>query len=172
METGSFDNQPIIRVSGYRPKTRNAIRSAAIWGLEYLVGTRLASNIEIKIEMIDDLKKNEGCLGDCIWDDDNVRPRAFLIRIDSSQTPYTRMVTLFHELIHVKQYATNELFDYQRNLHGAARFRGKIIWPEADRIPYKKLPWEKEANAKEKVVLKAWLDATHNYHLVKQRKEK
>ena len=71
--------------------------------------------------------------------------------------------TLAHELVHVKQIATKQ---YQQRywksdgqLH--ARWEGKELGPKQS-IPYKERPWEIEARAKEKVLVKKWHDIVWN----------
>lgn len=160
-----------VSIRGGTHEVRTIMRSATKWWLEYLCGKRLASNLTVTIELIDYLRRDQGVLGDCCgFEDDNNRPREFWIRIDTKQTPYTRMLALAHELIHVKQYAKNEMFDYQnRALYGATRFKNEVYW--AQQMSYRELPWEKEAYAKEKKVMNAWVRATDNHEYVKQRKD-
>ena len=159
-----------VTFRGGDPEMQKLMKKATRWMLPYILGTRLANAIEINILLIDDLKKKEGTVADCMWTDEIIRPREFEIRIDTHQTPYTRMLALAHELVHVKQYARCELYDYQGKYFGKyARFKK---WRyDYSKIPYKKQPWEKEAYAREKPILFAWAAATDSYHLIKQRKD-
>ena len=163
-------NSAKIKVAGGNPQMRSIIKKATRWMLGYLVGSRIVDSLEINISLIDNLKKNEGAFGDCVYTGDNVRPREFDIRIDANQTPYSRLLTLSHELIHVKQYVKNEMFEYSNaSLYGAVRYKNKIYW--YDNIKYRKLPWEKEAFAKQRSVLMEWADANDGYAHIKQRKD-
>jgi hypothetical protein len=90
--------------------------------------------------------------------------RKFSIVVDAarmnvkSKKPLVRlkrvMFDLAHELVHVKQYLNNELFDYA---DGKARFRGKIYSaghsPENDELYYNS-PWEIEAYGREQGLYK------------------
>ena len=67
--------------------------------------------IELRIELVKDLMKNEKIYGDAIWEDEDRYPKEFTIRADASAIrrvlrPYcTRNGP-------VKQYAKNELHEY------------------------------------------------------------
>jgi hypothetical protein len=73
--------------------------------------------------------------------------------VHRGKKPITRlkrlMMDLGHELVHVKQYLNNELFDY---VNGMARYRGELYEtghsPENDDIYYNS-PWEIEAYGRE-----------------------
>lgn len=159
-----------IKVTGGNPEMRSIVKKATRWMLGYLVGSRIADTMEINISLIDNLKKNEGSFGDCIYTEDNVRPREFEIRIDTKQTPYSRLLTLAHEMIHVKQYVKNEMYEYNNSsLYGAIRFKNKIYWH--DTIRYRNLPWEKEAFAKQRMLLIEWAKDTDSLAHIKQRKD-
>jgi hypothetical protein len=66
----------------------------------------------------------------------------------SATKPWVRlkaiMLDLGHEMIHIKQYLNNELFDYKS---GDVRFKGKIFASadEKDEEAYYNSPWEIEA---------------------------
>lgn len=81
------------------------------------------------------------CLGITTINDYNERnlPRDFVIEIDRKQTEDEMLVTIAHEMVHVKQYAYRELND-QQNL-----WMGEKI--DSDKIPYDKQPWEIEAES-------------------------
>ena len=164
---GAMETIAEISVSGGTPKMRNIVKAGADWMLESELGPRLARAVAVKILLIHDLKKNEGVLGDCavIVDSDIYCPREFEVRIESNNTPYGRMLALSHELIHVKQYAKNELYDYSGDRF--VRFRNRRI--DYSKTPYRKQPWEKEAHARERPLLLSWADATNSRHLIKQR---
>ena len=59
------------------------------------------------------------------------------------------MYDISHELVHIKQYLNNELFDY---VDGKARFKGEVYHlgqaPENDEVYYNS-PWEIEAYGRE-----------------------
>ena len=69
-----------------------------------------------------------------------------------SKTPWVRikmlMMNVGHEMIHIKQYLNNELFDY---VDGKARFKGQVFHSghSADLAKYFDSPWEIEAYGRE-----------------------
>ena len=74
-----------------------------------------------------------------IVDDYNKRglPRYFIIEVNKNLNERERMMTLAHELVHVRQYAKLELNEEMNRWHG------KFV--DADKIPYIEQPWEIEA---------------------------
>src|SRR6056300_957905 len=101
-------------------------------------------NLEIMIKGIEDLLDKEGSYGDCTWQDDNNRPRDFLIRIDTALPIATFLETLMHELIHVKQYAKGELG--WRSREDITTWHGEKI---SRKVSYFDYPWEIEARGRE-----------------------
>lgn len=65
------------------------------------------------------------------------RARDFLIEINGSLSIEDKLRTLAHEMVHVKQYAYDEL-----NCE-MTMWRGKKV--DAEKIPYAQQPWEIEA---------------------------
>lgn len=159
----------MIYVNGGTPEMRSIVRRAAKWMLEELVGSRLAENLTVRLYLIKNLKKKIGQTGDCIWENENVKPREFTVRIDSQRTPWTRIRTLAHELIHVKQWATDEMYDYMGSQHyGKVRFRKRIY---SHKMAYRKQPWEVQAYAGEGPLMLKWASETDNRHNIKMRKD-
>lgn len=77
-----------------------------------------------------------------------------------SRVPWVRLKTLMmnlgHELVHIKQYLNNELFDY---VDGKARFKGQIFHQghDADLENYFESPWEIEAYGREYGLYKVYV---------------
>ena len=72
-------------------------------------------------------------VGFCMQTDNN---RTFEIEIDKKQNFKDIVTTLCHEMVHVKQYARNEMSCY------GGKWKKKKI---SDDTAYYDLPWEKEA---------------------------
>jgi hypothetical protein len=139
-----------LSITGIGKTDRKQFRHAIEWMLTALVGTRLVKNIDLTVRFVPHLGNY---VGDCEWLDDNIGPRQFLIRISTRQTKNQRMVTLAHELTHVKQFVTNQLFDYAAN-SDLTRWRRKII--DVTQYAYRDLPWEKDAYATQGPLLCAY----------------
>lgn len=118
-------------------KLRNMYRKAADRMLEQLLGPRMHITLELEFS---DLMKTDKAFGLCHYDECEYNPREFFVQIDHQQSLRQRLITLAHELIHVKQFARKELYDMPC---GRTRWRKEIV--QAQDIPYRDLPWEKEA---------------------------
>ncbi len=70
--------------------------------------------------------------------------RVFKIRINREQNIFNLISTLAHELIHIKQYTTNQLvYGYDTDVRREFKtWEGKLMHSP---IPYRKRPWEIEA---------------------------
>lgn len=82
------------------------------------------------------------------WEDRNDRARLFTIEVDPDLSIRTMLLTLAHEAVHVKQYATGELKDYVRVAH-RANWKGDLYETSND-DDYWDWPWEIEAHGREK----------------------
>lgn len=138
-----------IIARGGSAAVRDEVRRAARWMLSTLCGQRLADNISVHIGLRYRLKKREGARGDAEWTDNNIRPRRFFIRLDSTMRRLMRMRVLAHEMIHVSQWASGRMLDMQRaGYSGFTRYDGRMV--DTDKVGYRSLPWEIEACAGEK----------------------
>jgi hypothetical protein len=96
------------------------------------------------------LKKLRGVDGYCSMKDEE--KRTFAIEADKTLKLRQLIMTLIHEMVHVKQFARNEMIDYPIN--GRHRWKTKTI-PE--NTPYDKMPWEREAvRLQEKLTDEFW----------------
>lgn len=121
-------------------------RMALRYYSERLMSKRLCSNISVRLLYKKGLLKNNLLEACCVCEDDDNRPREFTITADADLSKRKLLMSLAHEMIHVKQYATGQLKYY---LRGPARCQwlGKPV--NDDSIPYPDLPWEREAWTKE-----------------------
>ena len=65
------------------------------------------------------------------------QPRSFVIELHKGDDEKEHLKTLAHELVHVRQYARNELNDAMNT------WKGRKV--DSDSIPYEEQPWEIEA---------------------------
>jgi len=158
----------IVVTSNYlRGKDLAMVRKYARFVLNRLVrqGIQSKSRIHVKIlgeqEIKDaadllDLKKYKAwCTYDGIDENGN---KKFTVVVDQKnlntrgKKPITRLkqllIDLGHELVHVKQYLNNEIFDYK---DGGVRYKG-VIFDDSyykDEESYYDSPWEIEAYGRE-----------------------
>ena len=143
-----------ISVRGGNAKLKADVQRCAEYCADKLMGSRLARNCDITIR----LKKNGmgNDYGTCIWEDDNYRPREFTIEVYSAMRKRRIMETVCHEMVHVKQYARNEMKD-MGNDASKTRWKGKDV--DRDNIDYYDLPWEIEAHGRELGLFIRWIES-------------
>jgi len=108
--------------------------------MERLLGNR-NDGISLSVLFKDDLGENNAY---CMWMDGNHKPRKFKVVISSSMGRRKTLEILAHEIVHVKQYVTGQLMDY--NNGQMVRWNGKkMFYDENDVDSYYDSPWEIEA---------------------------
>jgi len=120
---------------------------------------RLKDKITINLEFVSGLKKRESIYGDCIWEDEDFRPREFTIRVDAGMDMRMTLTTIAHEMVHVKQYAKDEmkqLFSVNKT-----RFKGEYVPAGTD---YWDQPWEIEAHGRETGLFIQWAEKENLGH--------
>jgi hypothetical protein len=123
---------------------------------------QLLKNIVIHLEFMDNVIDRDSKTrihGDCGWLDDNASPREFEIRINNTLKRKKTLLAIAHELVHVKQYALNEMRDRVR---GPTFKTWKKEFVDEEKVHYFDLPWEIEANGREE-----GLYARYNEHIKK-----
>lgn len=147
-----------ILIQGGTKIQRQAINHIVPWVLSHLVGKRIAKNIELSFKIKKNLKKNEGIEGTTQWEDDNHKPRDFLIELDGSQNTENFILTMCHELVHVKQYALGEMKDIFKGPNNLL-WRGQKINTHKYSVNYWEQPWEIEAFGREQGLYIMWKEA-------------
>ena len=120
--------------------SKKEIICAANFYASLLMSKRLLKNITVFIK-----NGNTGSFHGFIeFLDDNNRPKEFLISIKKDLPKRKLLITLAHEMVHVKQYARGELKYLFKGGHD--KWQGKII---ARKTHYFDKPWEIEAFGRE-----------------------
>ena len=130
-----------IKTKGSNKAVRKLVELATSYYAEKLMGKRTINNLEINIDLKRNLTKDTGCEGTSIWEDESPWPKEFLIELDSSEKIRNLLITLAHEMVHVKQWAKNEMHEYCKP--DEVRFN-KIKFNMTE-IDYWDYPWEIEA---------------------------
>jgi len=126
-----------------------------------LCGKRLANVITLDVTLSDSLHKKSGILGSCMFIDDLTCPREFEIDIDSTMKMRWLLVTLAHELVHVKQYAKKELRLLERfpgYSYQGKRYRTDHVTSDFDANC---TPWEIEARGLEESLFVEWAQSNN-----------
>ena len=126
-------------VTGGRKKQRDLVCSIDSLMAPIILGSRLARVVELDYQIVSNLDAD----GWCEWMDDNIRPREFCIQIRKEQDYASMILTVVHELVHVRQMARSELYEiFLGKPKQMQVWRGKRI----TKTPaYSKQPWEREA---------------------------
>jgi hypothetical protein len=156
------NNNADIYVGGGSRKKKKLVKQAARWMLGYTLGTRMANNISLRIDLVDDLK-NTNVYGSVLWADSNNRPREFDMDLCNFINDRTLFRVLAHEIVHIRQYATGDLKDLATHAD-YCKWKNKLIQSEGRGSgSYYDLPWEKEARADQEIIFRDWRRA-HDYH--------
>jgi len=136
-------------------RLENNLITAANFYADVLLGKRLSKNIYLDIEI--EKRFGDDSQGECCNDEFKQNPRNFTIRLSRSGSDDI-LKTLAHEMVHLKQYAKNELsHSYRPNFltKSSIKFdleitwKGKIWKPKKKEHEYWDSPWELEAYARE-----------------------
>lgn len=129
-----------VYISGQNDKiSKKEIRDAIKYYGKMLLTERLSKNIKVFVKFDED--EPGGSAGPI---DDTTRPREFEIFINSKMGKRKQLITLAHEMVHVKQFARDELkYNVRRKTD---KWRGEYISREVD---YFDKPWEIEAFGRE-----------------------
>lgn len=92
------------------------------------------------------------------WVDNNRQPRRFTISINIPPKPSLKYIisTLAHEMVHVKQFAKNELVDLPSTNYSVTMFKNRKY--NLSRIEYYDQPWEIEAFGRERGLMKEYFE--------------
>ena len=127
-------------------KVQNAVaRSVAQHCIDKLMPRMRTLDISILFKKI---PPQENTIGTCLMQDNN---RTFEIEIQKGLSFDEIVKTVCHEMVHVKQYARNEMTD--STWKGKLRWRNRFIKKNTS---YSKLPWEREAYRKQKTLAKSY----------------
>lgn len=145
-----------LEVRGGTKEQRAYVRDIARWSALNTMSKRLYSTLNVKINLKPELMKKEGMYGDAIEDDDFKRHKNFKIRADADMKMKPLLMTIAHEMVHVKQWAKDEMRSIIKNGKPVTRFM-KGYYDLG--IDYWKSPWEIEAHGLEKMLFESWVDA-------------
>jgi phage-related protein len=124
---------------------RKVIKMATVFYANQLMSPRLAKSLDIKINIHHDYNNQTGFLGDVVPLDEgeNPRPKEFEINLDRQYRLKKILISLGHEMVHVKQYAKCELKFHDTK--DVVTFQKKKYKDDN----YWESPWEIEAYGRE-----------------------
>jgi hypothetical protein len=129
--------------------TRSLCKEAVKYYSKELLGTRLAKNIKVYL-IFEKMPTPINAM--CYWNDDNHKCREFVIVVHKKLNKKQTLISLAHEMVHVKQYARGELKDYLRSEE--VKWQNRVY--NLNKVEYWSSPWEKEAYKKDRVLYEAF----------------
>ncbi len=151
-------------------KKRTMLDEAVRFFCNEMISPKVYAQLEVTIEVTTELSRsNPSCiLGDTTWEDQNVRPREFTIRLASDIPLLVQLKLLGHECVHVKQYASGILQDMA---NGDQKWDGErfvSVCHDAYDLSY---PWEIEAYGRETMLLHSFLSKTNRLSMLQRKYE-
>ena len=122
----------IVGVTGSNKTKRDIAYNVVHYMIKQLMPRLRNIEIEVKLTAL-----TGDAVGYCLMGDTN---RDFELEIDKNLNIKDLVMTLCHEMVHVKQYFRKEMDDW--NGLAVARWKNKAVLPNTN---YYDLPWEKEA---------------------------
>lgn len=134
-----------VYVKGPRSKLFKALASRAV---EYYCGMLMPKSLASKLIVDLSFKKqlDGGAHGYCSFNGKDGKYYEFDIEVVKGQTVRETLMTLAHEVVHLKQFYTGELKDGYRA--ASTIWKGKRV--DENKVDYWDLPWEVEAYGREK----------------------
>lgn len=128
------------------------------WAAYRLMNKRLANNIEIWVNFEDKLLGNAGGLAN--WEYEYIKPRYFTVEIsnqvlepsDHYNWEDELELTIFHEMVHVKQMAREEL----RDRYPGGKYKKIFKGIDVTNVDYHQAPHEIEAYQLQEVLLREY----------------
>jgi hypothetical protein len=142
-----------LTITGGTKTQRMAVESIAQHSGAKLMSSRLYPKLEIDIQLTSKLFKEDGVIGDVIWEDRNHKPRWFTMRVDTGVSKRRMLETIAHEMVHIAQFATGRLVELDRTRYH--RWEGKIYKKQ---LNYWDRPWEIEAHGRECGLFLQWVE--------------
>lgn len=149
----------IVNVKGFGKKASKELVEAAKFYADFLLHPRTVANIVLDIER----DKNSDVMGEAMVDECGRNPRWFTINLRGAKDDDELTRTLAHEMVHIKQYAKNELGQDRTLTVGrggktkmATKWKGEWWSPNKKQDPYFDAPWEVEAYGMEVGMFVKW----------------
>ena len=136
--------------------TKSLLEEAA----KFYAGILLEEDIMEKIELDIQIDFDMDCAGHCVTDDCEEYPKCFTISINPDYTVESMFDILAHEMVHLKQFATNELYNVLAMEADELTFghiwKGERWYPNNNENVLFDSPWEHEAYGKQAGLYHRW----------------
>ena len=142
-----------VTVTGCKdPQLEQSLQHAAQFFASELLSRKMLKHIELEITMRTTMKNLGSC---CItYYNDWYKAREFEIELRRHRSLKNTLLTLAHEMVHLKQFAKGELNDENTKWKG--------VKVDTDVVDYNDLPWEIEACSLEYILYGLYVDHIAN----------
>ena len=144
-----------IKCTGGTKNQKKYAKSIALFCAGKLMHRNLIDNISLQIKFSKTLYKDCGNLGNITWEDDNYKPREFVMEIDNTVRLRRVLESVAHEMVHLKQFAKGEMRDMMTA--DKTEWFGETLHSRS--LDYYDLPWEIEAHGRECGLFVRWAEA-------------
>ena len=140
-----------IEVTGGIKSQRDKVESMVQFCIEKLMQRMQTLDIDIRLKSINDANGYFTKLAD------TKNPREFDIEVDYKLSMRQILETIAHEMVHVKQYARNEMCDADNPSTNKTSWKSNSVCTKS--TEYWDLPWEIEAHGREVGLFVRWAQA-------------
>jgi hypothetical protein len=139
----------VIRNPGQEKVPTKEIRAACNFYSDKLLYKRQSKNVHLTISF-----GNIDCKGYIEWMDRPVKPRRFKIVLSNKYKTKQTLLTLAHEMVHLKQYVLGEMTD--TTLRSNSKWKKREL--HESKVDYFDFPYETEAYGREQGLYQRYLD--------------
>jgi len=152
-----------INITGrINAQTKRQFKEAVMYYVGRLMTSQMLKNITIDVSIRKNVENNDEGFCEVVGWNSLSKPRDFKVVIKKDESVRKMLMTLAHEIVHVKQYAVGELSENH------ASWRGKRINEDVD---YWESPWEIEAFGRERGLYTLFCEK-YNYTFPKHSNER
>lgn len=154
---------------------KQLLSDVAKFTLNKFIPKSIQKKLNITIKICDSFDK--GWQGECeyVGNENNIRKFNIVISLKSMNKQAKDLTkklkepikTIIHEMVHVKQYANNQLFDY---IDGNTKFEGKVYKNAKTYTDYWDMPWEIEAYGRTEGIYEQFLINQKKMKLARKKK--
>lgn len=143
-----------VHISGKAENISNKeIRDAVFFYLKKLLGNSMSKKINLDIIIDRELLRNFEMYANISPLEADPRPKFYEMEIDAGLSKKQFLISLAHEMIHLKQFAKDQMKDLESKQ--VTRWMGKYY--NEEEIDYWSRPWEKEAHDNEKSLYEEYI---------------
>lgn len=143
-----------VYITGKAEKiTNREIREAVFFYLRQLLGESMSKKITLDVVIEKDLLKTYEMYASISPLEAEPRPKHYEMEIDGKLSKKQFLVSLAHEMIHLKQFAKDQMKDLESKQ--MTRWMGEYY--NEEQIDYWARPWEKEAHEMESLLYESFV---------------